>query len=51
MPSGLTSYEAEVDILVPEDADTGDYHFMVRLTDAAGWQTLKGIAIKILPRE
>ena len=51
IPSGLTSYEAEVEIFVPEDVDTGDYHFTVRLTDAAGWQTLKGIAIKILPRE
>ncbi len=51
IPSGLVSYEAEVDIAVPEDVDTGDYHFMVRLTDASGWQTLKGIAIKIMLRE
>ena len=25
----------------------GDYHFMVRLTDKAAWQTLKAVAIKI----
>ncbi len=48
---GYEIYEAEVEIAVPESVDTGDYHFMVRLTDAAGWQTLKGIALKILPRE
>lgn len=51
IPSGMVSYEAEVDIAVPEDVDTGDYHFMVRLTDASGWQILKGIAVKIMPRE
>lgn len=51
IPPGLTSYEAAVDVSIPEDVDTGDYHFMVRLTDASGWQSLKGIAIKILPQE
>lgn len=25
----------------------GDYHFMVRLTDKAAWQTLKAVAVKI----
>ncbi len=51
IPSDLVSYEAEVDISVPEDVDTGDYHFMVRLTDASGWQTLKGISMKIQAKE
>ena len=27
----------------------GDYHFMIRLTDRAGWQQLRAIAIKIAP--
>lgn len=40
-------YEATVQIAVPADADTGDYHFMIRVTDAAGWQALKGIAVKV----
>lgn len=25
----------------------GEYHFMIRLTDRAGWQQLKAVAIKI----
>ena len=41
------SYIARFDIQIPADIDEGDYHFMVRLTDRAGWQELKGIAIKI----
>ena len=35
------------DIPIPADIDPGDYHFMVRLTDKAGWQQLKAVAIKI----
>ncbi len=51
IPSGNASYNAAVEIFVPENVDTGDYHFMVRLTDASGWQTIKGISVKILPKE
>lgn len=47
IPSGLTVYEASVDIAIPADIDAGDYHFMVRLTDKAGWQELKALAIEI----
>jgi hypothetical protein len=36
IPSGKTRFEADNEISVPEDIDTGDYHFMVRLTDKAG---------------
>ena len=32
IPEGKIFYESEVTIHVPEDVDTGDYHFMVRLT-------------------
>ena len=39
IPAGQTSYTARV--------DPGDYHFMVRLTDRAGWQELKSVAIRI----
>lgn len=47
IPEGQKSYEATVEIDIPSDVDTGDYHFMVRLTDTAGWQALKGISMKI----
>jgi hypothetical protein len=50
IPEGQKSYEATVEIAIPSDVDTGDYHFMVRLTDAAGWQALKGISVKIADR-
>lgn len=48
IPDGLKSYEAVVTIDVPEDIDTGDYHLMIKVTDLAGWQTLKGLSIKII---
>jgi hypothetical protein len=50
IPGNLSSYEATAQINVPDDVDVGDYHFMVRLTDAAGWQALKGISVKIADR-
>ena len=51
IPEGQKSYEALVEVTIPDNVDTGDYHFMVRLTDAAGWQALKGISIKIIDRQ
>lgn len=50
IPSGKTRYDAVEQIAVPADVDTGDYHFMVRLTNQAGWQEIKGISIKIADR-
>ncbi len=47
IPAGQTSYTARVDIAIPDDIDEGDYHFMIRLTDRAGWQELKSVAIRI----
>ena len=47
IPAGLRSYEARVKIPIPEDVAEGDYHFMIRLTDKAGWQQLKALAIII----
>ncbi|MCR5131829.1 MAG: DUF4625 domain-containing protein [Prevotella sp.] len=47
IPSGKRSYTARIDIPIPSDIDAGDYHFMVRLTDRAGWQQLKAMTIKI----
>lgn len=50
IPDGKTEYSASIEIYVPTDVDTGDYHFMVRLTDKSGWQTFKGISVKIAVR-
>ncbi|ODT56661.1 MAG: hypothetical protein BGP01_00325 [Paludibacter sp. 47-17] len=50
LPSGLQRFEAKQTIFIPEDVDTGMYHFMVRLTDAAGWQIFKGISVRIADR-
>ena len=47
IPAGQRSYTARHDIAIPSDIDPGDYHFMVRLTDHAGWQQLHALAIKI----
>ena len=48
IPAGQQSFDARQDIAIPADIDAGDYHFMVRLTDAAGWQQLHAVAIKIV---
>lgn len=47
IPEGSKSYTATTEIEIPADTDTGDYHFMVRVTDKEGWQTIKGLSIKI----
>jgi hypothetical protein len=48
IPDGLREYSMSVDIFIPADVDPGDYHFMIRLTDKAGWQSLQGLSIKVL---
>lgn len=48
VPDGQKAYSPEIEITVPADIDPGDYHFLVRLTDKAGWQTIKGLSIKII---
>lgn len=50
IPFGKTEFEANNDILIPADVDTGDYHFMVRVTDKSGWQELRAISLKIKDR-
>lgn len=47
IPQGSKSYTARIDIPIPADVDAGDYHFMVRLTDRSGRQTLHAVAIKL----
>ncbi|HYF68274.1 MAG TPA: DUF4625 domain-containing protein [Ohtaekwangia sp.] len=47
IPDGQREYEAHLEIEVPENVDAGDYHFLIRLTDKEGWQSLRGLSIKI----
>lgn len=47
IPEGLTSYTASFDIMVPDNVSEGSYHFMIRVTDQAGWQQIKSVDIKI----
>lgn len=47
IPAGQLTYTSRLDIVIPDGVDTGDYHFMIRLTDRAGWQQFKAVAIKI----
>ncbi|MDD4514691.1 DUF4625 domain-containing protein [Massilibacteroides sp.] len=51
IPSGQTKYNASATIEIPADIDTGDYHFMIRVTNQAAWQEIKGISIKISDRK
>ena len=48
IPDGQKSFSASKKIEIPTNIDTGDYHFMIRLTDKAGWQQIKSVAIKIV---
>src|SRR5690606_36650696 len=41
IPAGSKDYIATAEINVPAGVDAGDYHFMIRLTDQQGWQTIK----------
>lgn len=51
IPRGKTNFLATGTIAIPMDVDTGDYHFMIRVTDSTGWQTFRGLSMKILSRE
>lgn len=45
---GLTSYEINISITIPNDVDTGDYHCAYSVTDETGWQSRTSIDIKIV---
>ncbi|GAB3655668.1 DUF4625 domain-containing protein [Echinicola sediminis] len=47
IPAGLKEYEGTAVIEIPAAVDPGDYHFMIRVTDKEGWQTIQGLSIKI----
>lgn len=55
IPEGISHYEAEVEITIPESngegmLDEGDYHFFISLTDREGWSDQKGFSVKIMSR-
>lgn len=47
IPAGNKTYTVTQEIEIPSDIDPGDYHFMIKATDKEGWQTIKGLSIKI----
>ncbi|WP_442587540.1 DUF4625 domain-containing protein [Pedobacter sp. AW31-3R] len=47
IPTGQKTFTVQQELTVPANVDTGDYHFMIRLTDKEGWQTIRGISVKI----
>ena len=47
IPENSVSYNLNIEIPIPNDVDTGDYHFMIRLTDKAGWQVFKAVSLKM----
>lgn len=47
IPSQSKTYKGRQDIQIPKDIDPGDYHFVIRVTDKAGNQQLKAMAIKL----
>lgn len=50
IPEGQREYNANREIDIPEGADSGDYHLMVRLTDRTGWQAIRGVSIKVIEK-
>ncbi|GLB49121.1 DUF4625 domain-containing protein [Neptunitalea lumnitzerae] len=46
--SGLSSYEIEITLTIPEAIDTGDYHCAYSVTDITGWQSRTSVDIKII---
>lgn len=46
--NGVTSYEINISLTIPDDIDTGDYHCSYSVTDETGWQSRTSIDIKIV---
>ena len=45
---GPTTYEINIEITIPNDVDTGDYHCAYSVTDETGWQSRTSVDIKIV---
>ncbi len=50
IPDASVTYLTNDVVGVPADIDPGDYHMYIRLTDKSGWQTIRGISIKIMKK-
>ena len=48
IPAGTRDYTARVEIPIPEDVSEGEYHFMIRVTDRAGWMEMKSLSIMLV---
>lgn len=48
IPANVSEFTATQQIDIPADIQPGDYHFMIQLTDANGWASMKGISFKIV---
>jgi len=46
--SGMTSYEIDITLTIPETVDAGDYHCAYSVTDVTGWQARTSVDIKIV---
>lgn len=44
----LKTYEISVELNIPSDVDTGDYHCQYSVTDQTGWQSKTSVDIKII---
>ena len=42
------AYEINIQVTIPDDIDTGDYHCGFSVTDATGWQRRTSVDIKIV---
>ena len=47
IPRGSKAYDASQEIQISTTVEPGDYHFVIRLTDQAGHQQIRAMAIKI----
>jgi hypothetical protein len=43
-----TSYEINIDITIPNDIDSGDYHCQYSVIDKTGWQSRTSVDIQIV---
>ena len=48
IPGQPQQYDAQLQIDVPADADPGNYHFMIQVTDQSGWSIQRGISVRII---
>jgi hypothetical protein len=51
IPTGLKTYLLDTIIEIPATVDTGDYHFMIQVTDKTGWSSTVGLGFKLVEKE